>query len=226
MAATRASKQPLRRRPGRPVGSQPGESQQALLKAARGLMVEKGLPRITLREVAERAGVQPALVSYYFGGKAGLLRAVVADVAERAIERAAASLAGPGSAPERLRAFLRAVIAGFAEEPYGPRLMVEQVLFGREEVIEEYASRFARRHLELLRGLLEDGVAEGSFRRVDPVFLVPQLVGGSVFFFLSHPLLARLFQLGRITPEIAQRFADQAADVVLRGICAPARAAR
>jgi AcrR family transcriptional regulator len=189
-------------------------------------MVERGLPRITLREVAERAGVQPALVSYYFGGKTGLLRAVVADFAERAVERAAAGLAGPGTAPERLRAFLRAVITGLVEEPYGPRLVVEQVLFAREEVLEEYASRFARRHLELLRGVLEDGVAEGSFRRVDPMFLAPQLVGGSVFFFLSHPLLARLFHLVRITPEVALRFADHAADVVLRGICVPAEERR
>jgi AcrR family transcriptional regulator len=84
MAPPRAN-QPLRRRPGRPVGIPPGESQHALLRAARDLMAEKGLPRITLREVAERAGVQPALVSYYFGGKSFLLRAVVADVAERAI---------------------------------------------------------------------------------------------------------------------------------------------
>jgi hypothetical protein len=43
-----------------------------------------------------------------------------------------------------------------------------------------------------------------------------------VFFFLSHPLLARLFDLVRITPEVAMRFADHAADVVLHGICVPA----
>ena len=69
------------RRPGRPVGSQTGEGREALLQAARELLAERGMPRVTLREVAERAGVQPALVNYYFGGKAGLLRAVVDEVA-------------------------------------------------------------------------------------------------------------------------------------------------
>jgi|ETNmetMinimDraft_26_1059896.scaffolds.fasta_scaffold00002_4 AcrR family transcriptional regulator len=181
-------------------------------------MAEKGLPRVTVREVAERAGVQPGLVNYYFGGKEGLLRAVVAHVANRTLERASSALAHEGSAEDRLRAMLRAVIVGMTEDPYGPRLIAEQVLFGREEVIDEFADRFARRNLSLIQDLIEGGRKDGSFRELDPLFLVPGVLGGAIFFFLAAPMLRRLFGIEEITPDLAERFADHYVDVVLHGI--------
>lgn len=55
----------------RPSGE--GDSRQAILDAARELFAEKGFERTTMRAVGERAGVDPALISYWFGSKDGLL---------------------------------------------------------------------------------------------------------------------------------------------------------
>ena len=75
------------RGPGRPDAARAGEARQALLLAARELMTEKGLPAVTVREIAERAGVQAALVNYHFGGKEGLLRSVVDSVMTEMAQR-------------------------------------------------------------------------------------------------------------------------------------------
>jgi AcrR family transcriptional regulator len=188
-------------------------------------MAEKGMPRVTVREVADRAGVQPALVNYYFGGKDGLLRAVVADVPSRTLARLAASAEQQGSAAQRLGAMLRAAVMGMAEAPYGPRLIMEQVLFGEEDVADEFAERFARRNLALVQQRLEEGRADGSLRDVDPMFLLPQLLGGVIFFFLAAPMLRRLFGIEEITPALVERFADHAIDVALHGIATNPRSA-
>jgi AcrR family transcriptional regulator len=216
---------PRRRGPGRPAGSHAGAGQEALLRATRELMAEKGLPRVTVREVAERAGVQPALVNYYFGGKEGLLRAVVALVAGRALSRVQEAIAQQGSVEERLRALVRAAVGVLAEDPYAARLLTEQVLFGAEEVIDDFVERFARRNLEVIRELLESGREAGILRDVDPLFLVPSLLGGCLYFFLAAPLMRRLFGIEAISPELADGFADHAADVVLFGISARAESA-
>ena len=47
-----------------------------LLMAASSLMIEKETIDIPLGEIAQRAGLNSALVSYYFGGKEGLLMAL------------------------------------------------------------------------------------------------------------------------------------------------------
>jgi AcrR family transcriptional regulator len=54
-------------------------SRRALLDAGRALFVEVGYERATTREIGERAGVDPALISRYFGGKEGLYLAAIAE---------------------------------------------------------------------------------------------------------------------------------------------------
>jgi AcrR family transcriptional regulator len=209
----------LRRRgPGRPPGGQGREGQQALLRAARELMAAKGSPRVTVREVAERAGVQPALVNYYFGGKEGLLRAVASLVAGRLLERVQAGVAQEGSVEERLRSIMHATVGILADDPYAPRLIAEQVLFGADEVIDEFVERFARRNLETIHGLLDAGREAGALREVEPMFLVPALFGSCLFFFLAAPIMRRLYGVSEITPELAERFADYVLDATLHGI--------
>jgi AcrR family transcriptional regulator len=53
-----------------------------LLTAARRILVRKGYSGLTMQAVEKEAGVNRALVHYYFGSKAGLLEAVVAGLFE------------------------------------------------------------------------------------------------------------------------------------------------
>ena len=207
-----------KRGPGRPAGVQTGEAREALLTAARDLLAERGLPRVTLRQVADRAGVQPALIRYYFGDKQGLLRAVVADVASGVRQRIQAAATQEGSAEDRIRALIVAVVEALAMDPYAPRLLVEQVLFADDDVIDEFVDEFARPNLKTVRSLLAAGHAEGALRNVEPLFFMPSAVGATVLFFLSAPIIRRLFDVPEITPELAQSFADSTADLLLHGV--------
>ena len=53
------------------------DAKEKLLAAAVPLFAEKGFAAVSIREVAEAAGVNSALISYYFGGKSGLYEAVL-----------------------------------------------------------------------------------------------------------------------------------------------------
>jgi AcrR family transcriptional regulator len=64
-----------RRGPGRPRGVARGREQ--ILDAARALFLADGYDRVSLRAIAARAGVDAALISYYFGSKRGLFAAVM-----------------------------------------------------------------------------------------------------------------------------------------------------
>jgi AcrR family transcriptional regulator len=66
--------QPTPKRRGRP----PAGGREAILDATLDLVRERGVARLTTREVAERAGVSEASVYYHYTDKAGLLRAVFA----------------------------------------------------------------------------------------------------------------------------------------------------
>lgn len=88
------------RRPGRRPGGPDTRGQ--ILRAAQEVFGERGYDAASMREIAERAGVNPALLRHYFGGKEKLFAAAVQlpfdpdDVAE------AVASAEPGSRGERL----------------------------------------------------------------------------------------------------------------------------
>jgi AcrR family transcriptional regulator len=74
-------------------------SRRALLEAASALFDERGYDAATVREIGERAGVDPALIARYFGGKEGLFLETLERDACRSIpaepaEALAAILAG------------------------------------------------------------------------------------------------------------------------------------
>jgi AcrR family transcriptional regulator len=62
-------------RRGRPPSGRP----QAVLDAALAILREKGVGKLTTREVAERAGVSEGTVFYHFTDRVGLLTAVIED---------------------------------------------------------------------------------------------------------------------------------------------------
>ena len=73
--AARPGRATPRRRGPRPSGTGAESTRQAILDAARASFLANGFARTTIRGVARTAGVDPALVSYYFGTKGDLFGA-------------------------------------------------------------------------------------------------------------------------------------------------------
>lgn len=57
------------------------DSRSRLVEAAKDLFIQKGYRGVSIREIAERAETNSALISYYFGDKEGLFKQVFKDVA-------------------------------------------------------------------------------------------------------------------------------------------------
>ena len=59
-----------------PLDERPPTAQR-ILAAARDILAERGYEALTMTAISQQSGVNRALVSYYFGGKAGLLTALI-----------------------------------------------------------------------------------------------------------------------------------------------------
>ncbi|WP_044734251.1 TetR/AcrR family transcriptional regulator [Shewanella algae] len=69
---------------GRPKGH--SGARDALIEAARSCFTVKGYERVSTRELARKAGVDAAMIRYYFGSKAGLFEAMVRDTIAPVLE--------------------------------------------------------------------------------------------------------------------------------------------
>ena len=116
-------------------------SEQAILCAARELFAETGYERTTIRAVASRCGVDPALVMQYYGNKEGLfaeaarwghesqtvLRASREDVPAAALDDLFEKLEGESSDREGAVALLRNCLT----HPEAARIMRDEVMCDR-----------------------------------------------------------------------------------------------
>lgn len=59
------------------------EVKQALVDAGIELFAERGIRAVTIRDIAQLANVNSALISRHFGGKEGLVEAVVVELLDR-----------------------------------------------------------------------------------------------------------------------------------------------
>lgn len=151
-----------RRRPQR-TASQPRrsrETRERLLEAAGQVFAEKGYERTTAKEIAKRAGINPAAVNYYFGGVDELYLAVIEEARNRAItfEKLSASIAGLTTPLEKLRA-MQEFMVRLAMGPFASSWMAR--IFAREmvspsPVIHRINWRDSEKRLNLMREIVAE----------------------------------------------------------------------
>ena len=195
----------------------PGATRQALLRAGAELFSERGFDGVPIEEVADRAGVNKALISYHFRGKRGLYVAILESTFASLAERLKAVEAGSGSARDTLRAFLGTFDQFTRERPGFPTLFMREVLaVGIDEAVLPHL-------LEIIgfsRRLAERGAREGVFRRVDPLLFHLTLVGSLIFFFATEPArrkAAAQARLGFVLPD-SKAFLCYLEELTLRGL--------
>jgi AcrR family transcriptional regulator len=209
----------VKRRAGRPRGSNPHAVQDSLLAAAREILSENvGSQTLTLTEVAQRAGVNPAMVNYHFGSKSELISALIREALSESLRRI--GNIGPSNEPPdvKLRRRVRSVIDLYQEHPYISRLLKEQVFYSDGEAREVYLQGFFPETLRATKNILDEGVAAGRFREVDHVLFWATLIGICEFFFMVRPILKPSLRRNRRDREDLDSFADHTTEILLHGI--------
>jgi AcrR family transcriptional regulator len=183
---------------GRPAGEGTLDVRAALLAAARERFLERSYREVSVRELAAAAGVNPAMVGYYFGDKQGLYAAMLQEVMEPLAARIESMLASPGDRPPDLPGFLRAYMQTAAAHPWLPRLILRDVLAPggafRERFIEQFAGRMAPK-VAALAGRNRAGTSQPT---LDPRLTVVSMLSLGLWPFLAMPLLERALGL---TPD-------------------------
>jgi len=219
VARSRSGRAGARRHSARPDGRErrdPEGTRRALLGAATRLFAERGFDAVPIGAVAAEAGVNKALISYHFGGKRGLYRAIlVSSFAELAADLKAAEAEGQGAA-RTLRALLACLSRVRERSPEFPVLFVREVL---SHGVEPAALPHMAEILGVTQRVARRGMREGAFRRVDPIAMHFALFGSVVYFLATEPARARAMASGRLPrmPDFPQ-FVRYLEELTLRGL--------
>ncbi|MEP7303248.1 MAG: TetR family transcriptional regulator [Caldimonas sp.] len=176
---------------------------RALLASGRALFPAAGCARLSVRAVAEHAGVNRAMFHYHFDSKEAFLRALLQEMYEEMFASLAGSAQGEGLALPRLERALGA-LARFAR---AHRQLVARVwmdAMGGEAVAREFFRLNAPRHVGLLLALMQQAEHEGALAGEAPpvqrfAFLMSSVLLPVVF-------VAGLLDAGLELPGLHARF--------------------
>ncbi len=189
----------------------PSNARGAILVAGTELFARQGLAATTIKAIAELAGVNSALIYYYFDDKDALYDAVLTDVVSR-LPDALQAIASLAPTPrDALSAIIRGQAALFLSEPALPRLIARELADHEAAHATDVLQERARRLLDLIAGLIRAGQAAGSF---NPAF-EPELAAVSVmsqvnWFCIAGPAIERILDRPGIAkdPVAVQKFAE------------------
>lgn len=119
------------RRPGRPraVGADEEQVRERLLEAATELAAVQGFETCGLREIAARARVSPAMISYYFGDREGLGEALHQRAFERVAERVRGRIeATDFDRKDGLEELVQILVTAMTADPWLPKLIASEIL--------------------------------------------------------------------------------------------------
>lgn len=185
---------------------------------ARGHFARLGFKNTRLEAVAEEAGCAKGALYLEFESKEALLQEVAREVLAGAAERFAAQVVGLPSPLERLRETVRFTYREMEREPLFERLMRDdpdlRVLRPTAEAAAQRGQ--AEQQIAMLRGWVEEGIAQGEIRKDVDAEAVPFLIS---LLRAVYPHVSA--STGGMFPR--ERLLDAVADMFARSLAAPAQ---
>ena len=147
-------------RVGKPLTADQASRRDEFLRIAADVFAERGYHGAGMREIADRCGVKPAALYYYFPSKAMILEAICHFGVTQFVERLASIQAAELAVEEKVRKAVRAHLEPLLER----RFYVHAFLFQRRElpvVARRPLDRLARNYEDLWHALLVEGQTRG-----------------------------------------------------------------
>ena len=168
------------------------QSRRAILDAAKKEFGEYGVDGARTESIAHAAGVNKALLYYYFTDKESLYGAVLDDVFATRFQVLGSILESELPAGEKILRFARQHFDYVSGEDYYPRLVQYEIMRaagGNSPHLPRLIHSFFRPTLEHVTEVVRQGIAQHQLRPIDPTHLVLSIIGVNVFHVLSAPVL-------------------------------------
>ncbi|MDI9240819.1 TetR/AcrR family transcriptional regulator [Lysobacter sp. LF1] len=195
-----------RRSPGRPGADGP-DLRERLLDAAVACFVRQGIAATPVRAIAAEAGVTPALLHYYFGDKAQLQEAVIAERVLPAFDRLREAVMNAGDDVAALiAAFVQGIGRVVTEHPWLPPLWVREVLCEGGALRDVLFDRIGPQLPRMMAERFAQAQSRGELNEdLDPRLLMVSLVGLTLFPAAGAPIWRRMLQADDLDFEALRR---------------------
>lgn len=175
-------------------------TEQRILEAARAVFLRRGTAGARMQEIAQEAGVNQALVHYYFRTKERLAGAVFQQIASRIFPALAQTLGADISLDEKIDRLIAIYLDNLSQNLFVPGYLISELHHHPERVQQLLSSVIGADPRILMPSLLKtlekqinERVHEGTMRPIKPQQFVVNLISLCIFPFAARPMLSIVF---------------------------------
>lgn len=168
-----------------------------IMVAAWESFAEKGYDGVRMQEIADRAGVNKAMIFYYYNSKEALFEGIFKEVFGQVFQAFQGIIAEEEIEPGELIAkMVHAHLQMLSTHPHLPKLMIREVNSGNpyaQKVLKETLAQIALKNSSNLIVLFQRYIKENKIRAVDPIQTLWNIIAMNLFYFIARPILQEIW---------------------------------
>jgi TetR/AcrR family transcriptional regulator len=167
------------------VSTPESHTEDLIKEKAKSLFFKKGFLNATTQEIADEAGVNRALIHYYFRSREQLLDTLMEEIVLEKKNRIRPILTSDKSFREKIAEYIEVVIDHGLNYPYIDNFIITETLRNPEKV-KMLCFKDKLRSSELIKDQLKEEIEKGSIAPISPEHFMVNLVA-----MCNYPLLAK-----------------------------------
>lgn len=203
------------------------DTRKIIIEAAIEIFKERGKHGARMEEIAIKAGVNKAMVYYYFSSKDNLFKEVVHHILNeihdnmgQIIEQR--NLMNSEDPEDLIRDFIKAHFSSFSYQSQYSKILIDALFSDSDEIREAYLTIKKKGKIDASNKMFqffETGKLQGRFRDIDYSHIMISLMGMSLVYFITKPIAQTMLNLNIEDEEaFLKKREDSIIDLLLNGI--------
>jgi AcrR family transcriptional regulator len=171
--------------------SDPGfEKKDHILDVAEELFSTNGFDGVSVRDLAKKADINIAMISYYFGSKENLYVSILERKMITIRQDIQSAFPNGGGAWDKLSYIIDNYVDRMVENRRFMNIVFTELgTIQRENISNFLRSRFVDNQ-NAFREIIQQGIADGEFRKVDPQLTIVSIIG-PLKLYVSNPMMVQ-----------------------------------
>lgn len=170
-------------------------TEQKIFEAAHEVFTQKGMDGAKMQEIADRAGINKALLHYYYRSKEKLYEMVARAIINKAMPAIRQVIESELPLEEKIRRFIGTYIDIISQNPYIPLFIISEINKHPERFFDAILPATLPKP-EVFFRQVEEEIAAGKIRYIKPQHLIVNIVSMCAFPFIGKPMIRILLGMG------------------------------
>ncbi len=162
-------------------------TEDKILEAAKNVFVTKGMEGARMQEIADEAGINKALLHYYFRSKERLFEAIFAEIIKFAFPKISRIIASEEGIISKIEQFVDAYLDILMKHPFIPGFIMKELSRDPSALL-KMVMKFGL-NPQIVFNQIEEAMNRGEIIRMDPRHLAVNVISMCVFPFAARPIL-------------------------------------